>query len=118
MLAATMVAVVAFNAITVLSFLKALDLLPMTLPMPTSEIATVFTSGMLEIAAVAEIATATAVVPRVPGSVGNALEIVYSTGVTIYDSCPEAILALTKAIEAFLNLWKDIGNITNIPKSK
>ena len=44
-------------------------------------------------------------------------EIVHSTGVTMYDS-GGSIPALTKAVEAFPNLWKDTGNVTNIPESE
>ena len=45
-------------------------------------------------------------------------EIVHTTGVTMYDSGGSAIPALTEAVEAFPNLWKDTGNVTNIPESE
>ena len=45
-------------------------------------------------------------------------EIVHSTGVTIYNSGALSIPALTKAVEAFPNLWKDTGNVANIPESE
>lgn len=45
-------------------------------------------------------------------------EITHSTGVTMYDSGSNSIPALSEAVEAFPNLWKDTGNVTNIPESE
>ena len=45
-------------------------------------------------------------------------EVIHTTGVTMYDSDPSAIPTLTSAMEAFPSLWKDTGNVVNVPESE
>ena len=45
-------------------------------------------------------------------------EVAHPTGVIMYDSGSTAIPSLSAAVEAFPSLWKDTGNVINVPESE
>lgn len=48
----------------------------------------------------------------------NETETVHVTGATIYGSTTAATQAISDVVEAFPNLWKDTGNVTNVPEDQ
>ncbi len=47
----------------------------------------------------------------------NVNKVIHPTGVTIY-STPAASSAIATAVDAFPSLWKDTGNVINVPESE
>ena len=50
-----------------------------------------------------------------PLQANSATEVVHPTGVTIHGS-PQARVSIAQTVDSFPNLWKDTGNVVNVPE--